>query len=82
MRNGLNGQYLNFSSVKPARPRLGFVHRQLRPFHYVPHRVGRLFGGSATADHEVIGIVDDPCIETAFPAVYLPSSHRKHTSFS
>src|SRR5713101_7340990 len=40
-------------------PRLTFVHRQLQPRHHAPHRRQCLIGSGPTADHQVIGIIND-----------------------
>jgi hypothetical protein len=44
---------------KSAQFRFPLVDRQFQPRHHVPHSGHRLFGVAATADHKVIGIVDD-----------------------
>src|SRR5690349_10207600 len=42
-----------------ATLRLLLVDRQFQPLHHGPHGIGDSLSRSATADHEVIGIVDD-----------------------
>ena len=61
---------------QPADACLRFVDRQLQPRHHVPHRVQRLFGRAATADHEVIGIVDDASLQAAARAQRFPAQHE------
>jgi hypothetical protein len=57
-------------------PRLRFVHRQFQLRHHVPHRRQRFFSVAATADHQVISIVNDVCSKTLLVPELLPSRHE------
>src|SRR5215472_1905583 len=57
-------------------PRLRFVHRQLQLRHHVPHRGQSLFGSATTADHEIIGIVDDVRLESLLVPQLHPAEHE------
>src|SRR5262249_4863287 len=51
-------------SRQSTDPRLTFIHRQLQPRHHAPHRAQGLFGLGTTANHEIIGIVNDVRLQT------------------
>src|ERR1039458_5065006 len=57
-------------------PRLGFIHRQLQLRHHDPHRGQSFFGSASTADHHVIGIVDDAGSKTFLVTEFLPPKHE------
>src|SRR5262249_24697485 len=59
-----------------AQPGLGFVDRQLQLGHHAPHRGHRLRGGAPTADHEVVGVVDDVGLQPAFVPQGLPAADK------
>jgi RHS repeat-associated protein len=59
-----------------TQPRFRLVDRQFQLLHHVPHDRHRLCGGAAAADHEVIGIVDDVCVETLFVSQPLPAQNK------
>jgi hypothetical protein len=52
------------------------VDRQLEPGHHPPHRGHRLGGVAPTADHEVVGVVDDRGREPALVPQGLPAAHE------
>src|SRR5262245_31193461 len=56
-----------------AQARLVLVHRQLELDHHPPQYGHGLLGRAATADDEVVRIVDDVCVESALMAPRLPS---------
>ncbi len=56
-----------------AELRFGFVHRQLQPTHHVPHHAHGLVGRAATADHVIVGIVDDSGAKTPLVSQRLPA---------
>src|SRR5450631_922104 len=57
-------------------PRLGFIHCQLQLCHHDPHRAQSFFRSASTADHHVIGIVDDACSKTFLVPEFLPPKHE------
>src|SRR5665213_1102753 len=57
-------------------PRLGFIHCQLQLCHHDPHRGQSFFRSPSTADHHVIGIVDDACTKTFLVPEFLPPKHE------
>src|SRR5665213_2603731 len=57
-------------------PRLGFIHCQLQLCHHDPHRGQSFFRSPSTADHHVIGIVDDACSKTLLVPEFLPPKHE------
>src|SRR3954454_24200203 len=60
----------------PADPRLCLVYRQLQSAHDVPHRCKCIFCTPATADHQVISIIDDIRSETLLVSQLLPAEHE------
>ena len=66
----------NFSSGSFADPRLGLVHRQLQLRHHHPHRGQSFFRPAPTADHQIIGIVNDCRSKTLLVPQLLPSKHE------
>ena len=67
--------YLEVKRLVPrlTHPRLLVVHRQLQPPHHVTHRG---LGGkrrAPTADHEVVGVVDDMSVQLLLVSQRLPA---------
>ena len=56
--------------------RFRFVDRQFQPFHHASHRRHGVFRPAATQDHEVVGIVDDPGLESLLMPEGLPTQHK------
>src|SRR4029450_7252657 len=69
-------QKIEFLFRHPADPRLRLVYRQLQPVHDVPHRRKYIFCTPATADHQVISIIDDIRTETLLVSQLLPAEHE------
>ena len=56
--------------------RLGFIHRQLQLGHHVPHHAHGLIGRATTADHEVVGVVDDFGAKTLLVSQRFPAQKK------
>src|SRR6266496_4013275 len=59
-----------------ADPRLRLVHRQFQLLHDSPHRGERFFRVAPTADHQIVGIVNDVRSQTLLVPQLLPAEHE------
>jgi uncharacterized protein (DUF736 family) len=59
-----------------ADPRLSLIYRQLKPNHHVLLGGESFLRSATTADHQIVGVIDDPRFQALLVSQLLPAEHE------